>query len=137
MTVYLSGPMTGYKNYNKEGFDRAKEEVAKRFPKTDMLTVQVVNPHGISKLVEASARSSGREPEYMDYLHEDIKWMVDCDAVLTLDGWEKSRGSVIEVSVAGLMEIPVAHSVEELVSVIKAKKVRPGVQGATRERYDD
>lgn len=35
-----------------------------------------------------------------DYLRYDLKKMLDCDGVATLDGWVASRGAWLEVSTA-------------------------------------
>jgi hypothetical protein len=31
MTIYISGPMTGIRNYNREAFEKAREKLEKAF----------------------------------------------------------------------------------------------------------
>lgn len=54
---------------------------------------------------------------WADYLRLDLKLMLDCDAVATLDGWVDSRGAWLEVSTAralGMSVRPVADWVGRL-----------------------
>lgn len=44
--------------------------------------------------------NAGMNPTYEDYICYDLRAMLDCDAILFCDGWEKSCGCNIEHDVA-------------------------------------
>lgn len=84
MRIYLSGPMSGLADHNFPAFNRAADDLRAR-------GYDVVNP-----------ADNGAEPgkPWTDYLRQDLKALVDCDAVATLPGWTRSRGASLEVHVA-------------------------------------
>lgn len=91
LRVYISGPMTGYPDDNRPAFDFAR----------DILLIagyEVVSPADILR---------GETHPYEVYLREDIRELIDCDRVYTLDGWENSRGAKLEVSIAYALNITV------------------------------
>lgn len=89
--VYISGPMTGLPNYNFDEFNRVAELL--RFE-----GYNVVNPadHGVIP-----------GWEWKDYLKLDIKDMLGCNIVATLEGWEESRGARLEVHIAEQLHMKV------------------------------
>lgn len=99
--LYVSGPMTGYPNYNHEAFKAAS------------LTLRswgftVVSPAELDEQFGTIPEPS--EPfgaEYISYLTRDIQHVVDVDAVVVLPGWEKSRGAKFEAYVAAGLDKPV------------------------------
>ena len=95
--LYVAGPMSGYLecNYPAFGFAAKKLEEA---------GYEVVNPALISAGQEGT--------HYVDHLREDLRAMLDCDAVATLENWWESTGARNEVNVAGLLKMPV-RTVEE------------------------
>jgi len=52
---------------------------------------------------------------WSNYLRYDLRRLLDCEGVATLDGWEGSRGALLEVHVASQLEMPV-RSVSEWIS---------------------
>lgn len=102
MRVYISGPMTGYKNYNAKAFNETEAVLL------ETEDVEVVNPVKLSKSVEASVKA----PDYIDYMREDLRQMLGCDCVVLLDGWNTSWGAMTEIDLANRMKIPVYASVE-------------------------
>jgi len=80
--VYISGPMTGIKNFNREAFNRASLEL---------------------RIAGHIALNPARHPvgleygEYMSYAMLDI---FNCDYVFLLPGWENSPGAKREVALA-------------------------------------
>lgn len=98
--VYISGPITGIKDYNKPAFDEASEELEKHgFVPVNPLVLSVVS----------------KKKTHGDYMRDDIKAMTDCDAVYLLPGWELSRGARDEVYMAKAMDIPVYVSLLSLI----------------------
>lgn len=85
MKLYLSGPMTGYKNYNYDAFNQAAAELRE-------WGHYVVNPAEMDELEELSLWS--------DYLRRDLKCVLECQGVATLPNWECSKGAALEVYVA-------------------------------------
>lgn len=83
MRVYISGPITGVKNYEK-AFQRVEDKLA-------AMGHAVVNP---CKLSHEHDKSWGA------FMREDIKALMDCDAIALLPGWEDSTGARIEESIA-------------------------------------
>lgn len=90
--VYLCGPITGLPNNNREAFSNAYDKWTK-------LGHQVINPH---VLCEDLVRAHKGTPEelWQKCMKRDIAWMVECDTVVLLDGWNNSRGANMERSIA-------------------------------------
>lgn len=78
--------MTGYPEFNYPAFREAKSQ---------LLT------HGhevISPLDECAHLGDGAE--WRDYMIANIPAVVDCDAIVLLDGWHKSKGARLEHHIA-------------------------------------
>jgi len=84
MTTYISGPITNIPNGNKEAFEAAEKYLLS-------LGYLPVNPHDLPHNHDRSWES---------YMREDLKAMLDCEAILILPGWESSRGATIEANLA-------------------------------------
>lgn len=81
MKFYISGGMSGYSNYNYDAFHSMANQLRE-------LGNEVVNP---AELAESGTMT------WEEYLKLDIKYLMDCDAIVVLDDWEKSRGATVEV----------------------------------------
>lgn len=90
MKLYLSGPMTGYPEFNFPAFVRAADELRRAGH-------DVLAPH------ETDEQSC-----WEDYLRVDLRLLLDCEAVATLPNWEKSRGASLECHVAKCLSMPIA-----------------------------
>lgn len=110
--IYISGPMTGYENFNFDEFNKMENDILINF-----YGVSVVNPVAISKKVEAVKEN----PTYVDYLREDFRGLIDCDAVILLDGWRNSGGCQKEVSIAKSLNIPCFENWNDLVIFLEKK----------------
>jgi nucleoside 2-deoxyribosyltransferase len=84
-TVYLSGPMTGMPNLNFASFDKLKVKLTR-------MGFNVVSPADLD-------RARGPLP-YPAALKDDIKHLLDCDAVYMLLGWHMSFGARLEMFIA-------------------------------------
>lgn len=95
--LYVAGPMSGYPKNNYPAFN----EVASKLRN---LGYEVTNPaeYGFG---------SGRV-HYTDLLREDLRLMLECDGVATIDHWWESNGARNEVQVAGLLKMPVRSWIE-------------------------
>ena len=77
MKIFISGPMTGHKNYNRKKFNR----IARKLSKKHIVINPAMLPDGL------------KHEEYL----EISKVMIDvCDGVYFLKGYAKSKGAVIE-----------------------------------------
>jgi hypothetical protein len=89
-SIYVAGPMTGIKGWNKPAFNKASKFLAKAGYKP-------VNPawldHG----------KSGEKWE--TYLKRDIPHLLKCDGICVLPGWDRSRGAKLEVHIARALGI--------------------------------
>ncbi|WP_206831642.1 DUF4406 domain-containing protein [Alicyclobacillus fructus] len=88
--VYLSGPMTGLPHGNRPAFMEAAQALRAR-------GLTVVNP----------AEYGSPEDDWYAAMRRDIRMLMDADAVVTLPGWERSRGARLEVYVASQLNMPV------------------------------
>jgi hypothetical protein len=95
--VYISGPIKGMPDGNKEAFaQRAKELVEKGH--------EPVNPWDING--DHSGDCIGEPVEhdtvhrYGCFLRNDIRELMYCDAITLLPGWQRSTGATTELQVA-------------------------------------
>lgn len=96
--LYIAGPMTGYPEANYPAF----REAARALEAAGYETINPVDVH---------------EPEqchYVDLLKHDLIMMFEADGVAVLEHWWESTGARNEVSVAGILKMPVRPVVEWL-----------------------
>ena len=86
--IYISGPMTGYPEFNYPTFREAEERLQDKF--------EVVSPAHIVK-----------QKHYKDYLREALRLLIMCDAIYMLKKWEQSTGASLEYKVALALEMKV------------------------------
>jgi len=99
--LYLSGPMTGVVDLNRQAFEDAEHRLRE-------LGFACINPHN---LPYPDFPEDAGEPEiWAEFLAMDI-WMIvqtsKPDAIVMLPGWRTSRGSLLEAAVARRFDIPV------------------------------
>jgi len=85
--IYISGPMTGLPNLNMEAFNDAEDKLRKAG------WSDIRNP----------ARLAVNEYENLPrslYLRSDLRQLLDCQAILLLRGWERSKGARLEALIA-------------------------------------
>jgi hypothetical protein len=95
MKTYLSGPMTGIEDWNIPAFaDMALRLTRKGF--------DVINPH---------EQHDGVLNQKWDwYLRRDVATLAsECDRVVLLPGWAKSRGASLEHHVAKALEMEIIY----------------------------
>lgn len=85
--IYLSGPMTGIKDFNYPAFNAEASRLR-------ALGYTVENP------AENPDQSS-----WGDYMKVALRQMLTCDVIAVLPGWAKSRGAWLEVSIAERVEM--------------------------------
>ena len=79
---YLSGPMTGYPNYNFDAFNNSADRLRKQ-------GFTVYNP--------AESFDGAQDLPWTVYMKNDYEAILKCGAVMVLEGWEAALGSVLEV----------------------------------------
>lgn len=85
MRYYLSGPMTGLPNYNYAAFNY----IASILRRAEL---DIINP---------AENFEGRtDLPREDYMAQDIKHLMTCDAIILIHGWENSRGAKLELEIA-------------------------------------
>jgi len=82
MTIYLSGPITGNPDYPQD-FAKWERWLTERGH-------QVFNPALLGEGL----------PNWESYLRRDIPYVLKCDGVFAMPGWEGSKGAQLEIDVA-------------------------------------
>lgn len=82
MTIYIAGPMTGLPEYNLPAFYKKEKELKRE-------SWLVLNPAKI-----------GEMPDYDMYLPINKAMLDGADAIYLLNGWENSKGAVLECKYA-------------------------------------
>lgn len=81
--IYISGKITGIDNY-AELFESAEKLLIEK-------GFEVINPVKLNHLHDKTWNS---------YMKEDIKALMDCDAIYMLKNWHQSKGAIIEKKLA-------------------------------------
>jgi len=92
MKVYISGAVTGKKDFNRHAFYLAESYL-------DLNGYQSINP----------LRNTEYKPEkkWLDYMREDIVLLMRCDAIYMIPGWMTSRGAWCERVIAWFLRYKV------------------------------
>ncbi|MCR5154390.1 MAG: DUF4406 domain-containing protein [Lachnospiraceae bacterium] len=96
MRVYISGAITGVKNY-KAIFAEAERELKSK-------GLDVFNPASIEL---------GDGATWEQYMRHDLKQLLDCDAVYMLAGWKYSRGAQLEYKLAQDLHLIIYYAPEK------------------------
>lgn len=108
--VYLSGPITGIENKNREEFQKYQNKLID-------LGFEVINPHDlfndaelerIDKLVREEVITE--KEAWSHFLKVDLTEMFKCNFVAVLKGWEKSEGANLEVYNARKLLMPIVDA---------------------------
>ncbi|MFJ9993363.1 DUF4406 domain-containing protein [Pseudomonas putida] len=89
--VYISGPMTGLPDFNYPAFNAAAADLR-------AAGVHVENP------AENPTPACGT---WLGFMRLAVEQISRCDHVVTLPGWEESRGARVEVELARGLGLPV------------------------------
>ena len=84
--VYISGPMTGIKDYNAPAFNEAAEALRE-------LDYAVCSPTETSDFL-------GLHLSHQQYLRFDFERVLEADFLVALDGWFDSKGARAEILMA-------------------------------------
>ena len=99
--IYVSGPMTGYDEFNVEAFQHARDYIEQVHGQ-----IAVIPGDGETYTDEEMATWTPA-PEHLEkWLRQDVQAILSVDEVWVLPGWEDSRGSRFEVLIAQELGIP-------------------------------
>lgn len=110
MHLYIAGPMHGRELYNFPAFDSARDWLLDDGYK-------VTSPADLDRRAGYDPKYNGMElPDgFMEQtMRRDIVALLNVDGVALLPGWEKSKGTAIELTVARALGLPVWVIVERV-----------------------
>lgn len=87
---YLAGPMAGYPEHNFPAFSEAANVLR-------LCGFDIVSAHEINHGETPETRGSKSHAEYMK---ADLKVLLECDGIILLEGWPRSKGAMIEFNTA-------------------------------------
>ena len=113
--LYLSGPMSGLKNFNHETFNLnaafLRDEGWSVFSPAEMdleLGIDLTGPI--------------TEDQYQALMRNDYRALTECSAIAFLPGWEKSRGAKLESDFANVLKLE-RYRVDESKSYLEQEKI--------------
>lgn len=89
-TVYICGPITGLPLNNFPAFQEAEDELTK-------MGIKCLNPHSLVEFLDT------KHYEHDDYMRVCVSALAFCDRIVTISGWENSKGADMEVKIARIM----------------------------------
>lgn len=129
--IYLSGPITGYPNGNRESFEKAQQYLI-ALPEIDDVTIPhdiVPWQHGAGTPCPGGYRSEGADHSAACHLRADLLFMLgSCTEVWMMPGWEASVGARLEMQAAASAGMPLFFLQHELVR--RWQEVQPIVNEA-------
>jgi hypothetical protein len=91
--IYLSGQMTGIKNYNFDKFFEIEKYLKK-------LNFKVINPARLTYKLMRKKHKKINEISREEYLKYDLQELLKCDFIYMLKDWENSKGAKLEYQIA-------------------------------------
>ena len=128
---YIAGPMRGHHKFNFPSFDAAAAEWrAKGW--------EIISPAEMDRgagLDETTyslpSDPDGQRKALSEFIQRDVLAICDCDAVILLAGWEKSKGATLEVCLGRYLGLSVLDAATG--NPIEGVSVQEGIlQEATR-----
>lgn len=95
MKIFISGPMTGYPNFNREAFHTLAAGLRSL---------------GYTVLSPAESAPPTDPDSWSAWMKLSITQLMQADIVVTLPGWVDSNGAAIEVGLAYELDLPVFAS---------------------------
>jgi hypothetical protein len=112
MVVYISGAMTNVPGFGFKYFDEAAKDLRAR-------GYEVISPAELDdpevrewalKSPDGKVKNTPNGIRYGDFIGRDIPLvMEDADALVMLEGWEKSKGARIEAYSGWLLDKPIYY----------------------------
>lgn len=100
-TAYISGPMTGKPNFNREAFEEARDHLVS-------LGVAALVPGDGEIYTESETKNLAADLDKRHwYMRKDFAMLSTVEAIVMLPGWQKSQGAKAELLVAQEMGLQV------------------------------
>ena len=100
-TVYICGPMRSMPQLNHPAFFEAEESLLK-------LGHKVINPARMDQELGLDPHKSQMDSKFIeDCARRDIDAVFECDELVLLPNWEKSKGAKAEIAVAQWLSKPI------------------------------
>lgn len=104
--IFLSGPITGMPNLNREAF---LEEQAKLLVEG----CDVFSPLSVPRLTDDMVEFMTTDRQWQYYMRQCIKALMSCQAVRFLPGWQNSRGACLEHKIAVALGMEITYVKED------------------------
>jgi hypothetical protein len=121
--------MTGIRDNNRRGFEKAHSKIIDAFQNTKAWDdLKIINPLAIAGEVNArfdginESRHQKIKPQWSDYMKLCIPELCTATHVLFIKGWEKSKGATLERHIAETLGIPCVETIDGLKAAIKDKQ---------------
>lgn len=102
--LYLSGPMTGYPQFNFPLFHKAAAELRTAGYEILSPAETDLDPEHAMKSKDGIMTAEFKE-SYGEMLGRDVRMIIDnCDGMILLPNWHKSKGARIELATAVVMK---------------------------------
>lgn len=108
-TYYLSGPMTGYPDFNYPAFEQAYSDLTLPLMDNSGYRINVMSPHEEFKN-DSEEKTASRTHDW--YMKKSLRLMLECDGIILLPGWTKSKGARMELDIALDLDYPVLFYVD-------------------------
>ena len=95
--VYISGPMSGFDDFNVPAFNAEAARLR-------AMGLDVVNP--------AELNPQQPPPSWEQCMRNDIAALMTCDTIALLPGWEHSNGANLELHIASRVGMHIVHTQE-------------------------
>ena len=111
MNVYIAGPMRGYDRHNFPAFDEA-------FQRWSGAGHRVITPAALDRalsgdeLVELSD-TPDNPVFFRRAIQIDVLVICSVDAIALLPGWERSRGTTVELALAQMLGLPIYDAMRD------------------------
>jgi hypothetical protein len=106
MRIYLAGPMTGLPEYNFPAFDKAAAHL-RSLGHTVFSPADNDRDNGFDTTGMEGHEAAEHGFSLRNALKQDLSWICDhAEAIVILDGWERSRGVRAELALAEALSIP-------------------------------
>lgn len=96
MKIYISLPMAGYTKTVNQRFYKAYEELVNAYGRDTI----ILGPTNIDDFDDNGLNPAVPTHPWSWHLGEDIKDLLDCDAIYLCQGWFDSKGCRVELAVA-------------------------------------
>ena len=109
--IYISGKISGMEEKARELFLDAQKTL-------EEAGFEAINP---------MALNHDHDKSWESFMKEDLKALLDCDAVYMLPNWKKSPGAIIEYFLAIQLSMPVYYNLFDAIEIFNHTAFTPRV----------